>query len=494
MKKQLVKSSYFRILEIITFTAMSLILTPYLIHHLGNDNYGLWILILSALGWFNFIDLGFSYAIQRNIMLAVEKSDSDRINIVFSVGIVLFFLLGLVAASCILCLAWFPELLNIQGPSSSIAAVALASLSLKVFLDFLMNSFHGFYGAYLRTDIDANLSTLNTIIKSTLVFIFIEDMNIYGAVLATLIADILTHSLKVYFAKKLHPDFKFVFKLVRISEVKALFSFSKHLIASGIASSVNRRVDPIVISYLLGLKYVALYNVINSLVNQVEALVMAIVGVFQPVFIKMVARGGDVNNIFKQVLSINNVVVLTVYTPLAIFAENFILLWIGEDYTQVGDLAFVLGFAYICRTVSRPINSLLLAQANHKLLSVVNLFGAIINIILSLWLGSLWGLKGIAIATVIGFFVSNVILHLVLLKRYTSIPALPALFRFMGTIFLFSLFTIIGKYILLFFPPLSWFELIMAGGLCILPIIVFNWLWILHKETKLKLYEMLVKK
>jgi O-antigen/teichoic acid export membrane protein len=494
VKKQLVKSSYFRILEILIFTITSLILTPYLINHLGNENYGLWILILSALGWFNFIDLGFSYAIQRNIMLAIEDSNNDRINVVFSVGVVLFALLGGVAALCVLCLAIFPELLNIQGESSSLAAVALSLLSLKVFLDFMMNSFHGFYGAYLRTDIDANLSTLNAIIKSVLVYLLIVNMNIYGAVLATLAADIFTHSLKIYFAKKLHPDFKFAFKLVKIGEVRELFAFSKHLIASGIASSINRKADPIVISYLFGLKYVALYNVINSLVNQVESLVMAVVGVFQPVFIKMVARGGNVNSIFKQVLSINNVAVLVVYTPLAILAENFILLWIGDEYSTVGELAFVLGFAYISRTVSRPINSLLLAQANHKLLSVVNLLGAIINIVFSLWFGSLWGLKGVAIATIFGFFISNVILHLILLKRYTDIPVLPAFFRFIYTIILFALFTLLGKYILSLFFPLSWSKLILAGGLCVLPIIIFSWLCVLNKETKFKLYDMLANR
>ena len=73
MKQQLLKSSIFRTIEIIIITLISLVLTPYLIHHLGDEHYGLWILILSALGWFNFIDLGFAYAIQRNIVLALEK-------------------------------------------------------------------------------------------------------------------------------------------------------------------------------------------------------------------------------------------------------------------------------------------------------------------------------------------------------------------------------------------------------------------------------------
>jgi len=298
MKDKLIKSSYFRVLEIIIFTITSLVLTPYLITHLGNENYGLWILVLSALGWFNFIDLGFSFAVQRNITLALEKADNDRINTVFSVGVVLFICLGGIAASCVLILALWPELLNVTNESSHLASFALAVLALKVFFDFIMCSFHGFYSAYLRTDIDAKLSTLNALIKSLLVYLLIVDWNIYGAVFATIVSDIFTHALKIYYAKRLHPAFRFSFHLVKWEEVKDLFAFSKHLIASGVANSINRRVDPIIISHLLGLKYVALYNVINSLIHQVESLVMAVVGVFQPVFIRMVARKGDVEGIF----------------------------------------------------------------------------------------------------------------------------------------------------------------------------------------------------
>lgn len=481
-------------IEIIIFTLTSLILTPYLINHLGNENYGLWILILSALGWFNFIDLGFSFVVQRNIMLALEKSDNDRINVVFSVGLVLFSFLGVVAAVCVLVLAIFPELLNISGDKSLIASFALAVLAFKVFLDFVMNTFHGFYSAYFRTDIDAKLSSLNTIIKSILVFYFVVDMNIYGAVLATIIADVITHSLKVYFAKKLHPDFSFSFKLVQFSEVKEMFQFAKHLILLGVATSINKRVDPIIISYLFGLKFVALYNVVNSLVNQVESLVIAVVGVFQPVFIKMVARGDNMNQILKQVISINHLVVLVFYTPLAILAEDFILLWIGDEYAEVGYIAFVLGFAYICKTISRPIKSLLLAQANHKLLSVVNLVGAFTNIGLSLWFGSMWGLEGIAIATVFGFFIADVVLHLVLLRKYSDLPIWPPLLKFFLISILFAGFTLSGQYVLSYFPPLSWLQLVFAGFCCLIPTIIIGWLFVLHQDTKAKLFSVISNK
>jgi O-antigen/teichoic acid export membrane protein len=494
MKKQLFKSSIFRTLEIIIITVISLILTPYLIHHLGDTHYGLWILILSALGWFNFIDLGFSYAIQRSIVLALENKDNHRINIVFSVAVALFSVLGFIAALCVLVLAFFPELLGINKKEQSIASIAFMMLAIKVFLDFIMNCFHGFFTAYLRTDIDANLSSLNMVVKSLLVFYLIIDMNIYGAVLATIIADILTHSLKIYFARKLHSEFKFVFHLVTFSEVKELYVFSKHLILMGVANSINRRVDPIIISHLLGLKFVAIYNVINSLINQVEALVGAVVGVFQPVFTKMVAKNAELGGAFKLIISINFFIVLLLYVPLAILAEDFISLWIGSDYAHAGQLAPVLGFAYICRTVSRPIRNLLLAKAQHQLLSIVYFLGALINIGLSVILGSHWGLFGIAVATACGFFVSDVILHLVLLKKYTDLPICKPALEFIKLTCLYILLVFVGGTIMQSLDPLDWMELILCAIASVGITLLIAWPLLLHKEVKQKLMEMLPKK
>lgn len=209
MKEKLLKSSFFRVIEIVIVTLISLAMTPYLIKHLGDENYGLWLLILSTLGWFNFIDLGFSSAVKREIAIALEKDDNHRINVVFSVSVVLFGSLGLIATSCLLLLALQPDMLGINLVNQSTAATALSILAFKVLLDFIMNSYHGFFTAYLRMDIDANISLLNTIIKSVMVYFLIVDMNILGAVIATISADVIAHGLKIVYAKKLNNAFKF---------------------------------------------------------------------------------------------------------------------------------------------------------------------------------------------------------------------------------------------------------------------------------------------
>lgn len=494
MKEKLLKSSIFRVIEIVTVTLISLALTPYLIKHLGDENYGLWLLILSTLGWFNFIDLGFASAVKREIAIALEKRDNQRINIVFSVAVVLFGTLGVVAASCILILALVPELLGITIESQETAAIALSILAIKVLLDFIMNSFHGFFTAYLRMDIDANISLLNTMIKSALVFYLVVDLNIYGAVIATIAADIVAHCLKVYYAKKLNNGFRFSLKFVSFNEIKNLFSYSKHLVAAGIANIILKRSDPVVISHIMGLKFVALYGVINNLINQIERLVIAIVGVFNPMLNRLVARNGAIDDVFKHIVDVNFFVVILLYTPLAILAEDFIFLWIGSEYAQYASLASILGFAYICKSISRPIGAVLLAQANHKLMSLVSLFGALLNISLSIIFAHQWGLFGVAIATAISFFISEVVLNLWLLRRYNDFSIIRPGLKFIVLALTYISIVLIGKLTFELLDPLTWFELIFSAGIIVITLLIFSWYLILAVNMRQQLITMLLKK
>jgi O-antigen/teichoic acid export membrane protein len=494
VKEKLLKSSIFRVIEIVTVTLISLALTPYLIKHLGDENYGLWLLILSTLGWFNFIDLGFASAVKREIAIALEKRDNQRINIVFSVAVVLFGTLGVVAASCILILALVPELLGITIESQETAVIALSILAIKVLLDFIMNSFHGFFTAYLRMDIDANISLLNTMIKSALVFYLVVDLNIYGAVIATIAADIVAHCLKVYYAKKLNNGFRFSLKFVSFNEIKNLFSYSKHLVAAGIANIILKRSDPVVISHIMGLKFVALYGVINNLINQIERLVIAIVGVFNPMLNRLVARNGAIDDVFKHIVDVNFFVVILLYTPLAILAEDFIFLWIGSEYAQYASLASILGFAYICKSISRPIGAVLLAQANHKLMSVVSLFGALLNISLSIIFAHQWGLFGVAIATAISFFISEVVLNLWLLSRYNDFSIIRPGLKFIVLALTYISIVLIGKLTFELLDPLTWFELIFSAGIIVITLLIFSWYLILAVNMRQQLITMLLKK
>jgi len=487
MKKQLLKSSFYRYVEITVAMATSLILTPFLISQLGETNYGLWILILSTLGWFSFVDLGFSSAIQRQITFAIEYNDNHAVNSVFSCSIILFIILGGIATSGVFFLGVFPQILGIPEQYLTTTSTIFFILCLKIFMDFLMCSIHGIFVGHIRYDIDANIGTASTLLKAILVFLVVNDYGIYGVVFATMIADIINHVIKIYYVRKLQNTLVFSFSLVTFSEIKNLFSFSKHVIASTIARTIHNKSDPIIIANVIDISSITMFSIADRLANMVESLVIAIVGVFEPVFMRLEAKKHDIKSTFSLVFSINCFITGSFFIPLSILANDFIILWVGEQFSFSATLTFILIFAFLARTISRPISSVLLARAQHKIMSLVNLAGALINITLSIYLGYHYGLIGIVISTTISFLFADVVLYLLMLKHYTNISISEIRIKFFLLVLLYLLMSLFGHYLILEPEHLSWFILIINSLIVFLVNIILCWFILLNTDAKEKI-------
>ena len=230
---------------------ISLLITPFLILSLGTSDYGLWILILSVVGWFNVLDLGLPAAVQRYITIALEAGDNIKVNSVFSTSLALFGGVGLVAVLGLFVLASNPSILGAPSIDQSTISYALTILSMKVLWDFAMNAFHGFFAGMLRFDIDANITSLNSVVKAIIVLALVPTFQIDGLIYATLLADLLSNSLKLFYCKRLFPALSFRMKWVRRAEAATLLNFSKHVIAIGFATTLNSKSAPLIINQLL---------------------------------------------------------------------------------------------------------------------------------------------------------------------------------------------------------------------------------------------------
>ena len=62
-----------------------------------------------------------------------------------------------------------------------------------------MNAFHGVYSALLRWDLQANISTINTIIKAILTYILVKELKDAGFPLRRVIGAKEWHGEKVFF-------------------------------------------------------------------------------------------------------------------------------------------------------------------------------------------------------------------------------------------------------------------------------------------------------
>jgi len=385
-------------------------------------------------------------------------------------------------------------MLGVDEKYFDVVHIALMILCIKIFWDFLMCSFHGFYSGLIRYDVDANINTINEILKALLIVVMVTWYNIYGAVFATMIADLMTNIYKIFYTKKLHAKFKFHFKLVKLKEFKALFSYSKHIIALSIASSFSKGVDSLIISHILGLKYVAIYNIAFRLVDMVERALLPILGIFQPIFTRLLERKDNIQSEVEQVVSLDLFVVSVFFTPLAIFSNDFIYLWLGEGFEQAHLIVIILAFTLLCRTISRPVSQLLLAKAQHKYLSAIKIITITVNIPLSIILGQHFGLIGIAIGSLVSFYVTDLVLHLLLYRYYIRKSVSHLALSFLRANIIMAAIVFFGYQLLSTKNQLFWVELILySAGTFLFSVSIF-WISTLNKEAKTNIVSTIRKK
>ena len=494
MKQLLLKSSIFRFLERAIVVITSLLLTPYLISELGTTNYGLWILILSILGWFNVVDLGFPQAVQRQIVQALELKDTQRVNMVFSTSLVLFAVLGLASVLIMAGLTQVPAIFGVEGPEQLTLVDILLVLSVKVMWGFLMNPFHGFFAGLLRFDIDANLSSLNAIVKALLVFWLISDLNIWGAVVATLAADVITNLMKVFYAKRLFSGLSFKVSLVKLDEIKSLFAYSKHLVLNGIINTIGTRSDPIIIAKLFDLPSLAIQQIAANLVMHGQAFISTITGVFSPIYNQMAAKKQDMENIFVQTSTINIFVSTVLNISLLMFGKVFIVLWVGDEFEYSYSILCFAVFSTICSGFNTSANSILLAQANHKLLSAISFCIVAFNIPMSIYLGLQYGLIGIAMSGALTNLIFNIYVKMALFRHYNNYKTKAIYIRLFTSIFLVYSLGLLGSYALDELIIDTWVGLIVSGAITFPFIILVCWLLLLDKPLKVMIFNLLADK
>lgn len=78
-------------------TVIGFFMMPFVIHHLGNERYGIWVLILSLTGYLGLLDLGVSGSVVKYVAEVRAKKDYKRLNQLSSSGFCIYSAVGLLA-------------------------------------------------------------------------------------------------------------------------------------------------------------------------------------------------------------------------------------------------------------------------------------------------------------------------------------------------------------------------------------------------------------
>jgi O-antigen/teichoic acid export membrane protein len=394
-------ASYLRFF--VSMTVMFL-LTPVIIRHVGKQDFALWSLTFSVLGFFGLLDMGFSAGVVRYVAECRGADDPERRNRMVSTLAVVYVLLTLVAACGLGVLsAVYTHLFKIPLEQQSKALALLWILAARSVLFALpLSLFQGILFGEQRIALLNSVQMATTLLYGVVAWIGLAQ----GAGLMTLawlnlIAMLLEYGLYVCFAYRCVPDLRIAPRLADRKMLRSVASFSLAQFVVSMAALVRLRTDPLIVQWFLPLSQVAVYAIALRIAESALLLTKQGINVLSPL-VAQLHGAGDTEKIRTTLLGAGKLtfcasVLLTV--PICVFAHDIVVMWVGPAFAEAAPTLVVLMISMCLITPQLVASNVLAMTGHHRLTARAEIVGMLLNLIVSIALARRFGLVGVALGT-----------------------------------------------------------------------------------------------
>jgi len=421
--KKLVTNTFFNLIGRSWSFVLALLLTPFILAHLGVHEFGTWVVLsifLSSSASFNLLDFGLGSSFVKHIAEFHTHGDFARINRVLFSGLAFYSLIGLTVVAAGLLLKYpLLGLFHITGASTAYSLVLLAWAVSNVAVMFL-SVFRGMQ----RMDTSNSLEIKISIASAVGTVLFLETgLGILGlaanAFLNACFATVLTWWTLKRRIPQISIGWHFDGKLLR-----SMFTYGMKMQVSQAGGFIFFRLDKLIVSRFIGIAPVSFYEVSSRLTSFMRALPLVMISALIPATSELGARNDRAKILQTYLLASKYVAMVTVALVafLVVEARSVITLWLGTGFESSVILVQILAIGYGANVLGGPASQTGAGVGRPEfdmhstvLLSVLN---PILSILLVLWLGA----PGAAAGTSIAFLISTTYLLLIFHRNYVKIP------------------------------------------------------------------------
>lgn len=384
----------------------SFFLTPFILRYVDLELYGLNALILSVVGYFNILDLGFNSGISRFTALFFGKGEEDKLFEILRFGIKVFIILGVVVAATLFILSFFYEkLFHIESKLINQGRILLLIYAASSLFSWVILPFRGTLRGIQRMDISEKIGLSISLLNIPIAIIVLKY---YGSFLLFIgvfqFVTIILSFLNIIFTLRLLPKFRFNLLPIRKSLKNEISAFSSGYFAAGILNIIIFQVNYFIIGTIIGVSAVAIYAIALNIHNSIRGLNSLIAN---PIYYAITAeyekhpKEAQDSMIIKATM-LHTGILIPILIIVIISADNFILTWVGERFAGAIFPCKIL-LSYWFFNIMSEILSHGAVGAKGRVDEIVKLqsFVAITNLGLSLMLIRFMGITGVALGAAI---------------------------------------------------------------------------------------------
>lgn len=392
---------------------VGLVYTPIMISILGQSEYGVYQLVYSTVANLNLIGLGFGASYVRFYNIENTKTDVTavpRLNGLYMLVYCIMSFICLVSGWMMISNIHVLFADGLKQQEYNTATVLMIILVINMVVTFPASLFDSWIQVHERFVFIKALIVIQNLLTPLLTLPLL--LMGYGSVSLVIISTVITFVkilISIFYSFK-RLNLEISFRNLDIHKLKEIAPFTFFIFLNQIIDQINWSVDKYLLGRISGTVAVAVYGVASQLNNMFTQFSVSISNVFIPKVNRLVVerRERELNNLFVKVGRIQCMIISLIYCGFIVYGKLFIELWVGPQYEESYVTALLLISGIYVPLLQNLGIEIQRAKNKHKVRSVVYSCISICNVIISVFLIKIFGVKGAALGTMLALLIGNV--------------------------------------------------------------------------------------
>lgn len=420
MHTQFKKAAFLSYLKLAITNIGGLVITPYVISMLGDEEYGLYTLIGAFVGYLSVLDLGLNNAIVRYV--AQYKAENNKREEENFLAISLLIYLGIAVLIIGFGLLFYLNVENLFGDTLTSdqlerAKIMLLILILNIAFTLPGGAFTGICTGYESFVFPRWLDIIKYLFRIVLIFVILKfGAKAIGIVVLDTLLNLVVILLTGWFV---FVKLKVTIKLHSFAweYIKDIFGYSIWIFVFGLVYQFQWRTGQMILGTHLSPEVVAVYGIgvmlgvyFTTFGNIINRLIL-------PKAVKSVYEKASPDFLTTETIRIGKVsllILLFAYGAFIVIGKNFILNWVGETYSSSYWITLLIMTAYLLHISQGYLHAVLDAKKMLKFKTLSFLISSIIGILLGAILSYKYGELGM----IIGLTIPLIILYWIVMNMY----------------------------------------------------------------------------
>jgi len=384
---------------------VGLFLSPYILHHLGDEAFGLWVLIFSITGYYGLFDLGIRSSIVRYVAKYSTIAEDNELNRLINTALFAYSGIGTVAILITITASFYVgSIFRMSGSSLHLARWLFLMVGSAVALGFPLGIFGGILEGLQRFSTLNLISVSSTVVRALMiVFALRHGRGLLTVALITVSLPLITSLINATVVLRLLP-LHFGLKHLNRDSLKRIASYSGTTFIIIVALRLRFKTDAVIIGTFVSSAAITYFTIGSKLMDYAGDVVSGLAQVFVPMSSRSDATG-DLAGLRKIFVAGNRacaLIILPIAAILIILGKSVIEAWVGTRYVATSySVLLVLVIPYTLMLSQSASSRVLFGMAKHRTLAIVTLLEGGANIFLSIFLVRKFGILGDAAGTAI---------------------------------------------------------------------------------------------